>query len=55
MNVEISTPVPALVVPLITQFGKVEINIALAEVAKQDQASAAGGDGQRGLSAVQQR
>ncbi|MGC8832574.1 MAG: chemotaxis protein CheX [Armatimonadota bacterium] len=55
MNVEISTPVPALVVPLITQFGKVEINIALAEVAKQDQAPTTGGDGQRGLSVAQQR
>lgn len=43
MNIEISTPVPALVVPLITQFGKVEINIALAEAKPP-----AGGDGKRG-------
>ena len=30
-QVEVSTRVPAIVVPMNTQFGKVEINVALAE------------------------
>ena len=30
-QVEVSTRVPAIVVPMITQFGKVEINVAIAE------------------------
>jgi len=33
MNVEVSTFIPALVVPVLTQFGKMEINVSLAEVA----------------------
>jgi chemotaxis protein CheY-P-specific phosphatase CheC len=32
-NVEISTSTPALVVPLYTDFGKIEINVALKETA----------------------
>lgn len=30
-NIKVSTRVPALVVPMITQFGRVDINVALAE------------------------
>jgi len=33
MNVEVSTFIPALVVSVLTQFGKMEINVSLAEVA----------------------
>jgi len=40
-NVEISTATPALVVPLYTDFGKIEINVALKEApAKLTQAAA---------------
>lgn len=31
MNMEVSTFVPALVVPMITKFGRIEVNVALAE------------------------
>lgn len=34
VNVEISTYVPALVVPILTEAGKVEVNVSLAEVSE---------------------
>lgn len=34
MNVEISTFVPALVVPVLTRFGRLDINVSLAETAE---------------------
>lgn len=39
MNIEISTAVPALVVPLSTQFGRLEINVALAEAVSMRKAA----------------
>jgi chemotaxis protein CheX len=32
-NVEMSTKTPALVVPVCTQYGTIEVNVALAEIA----------------------
>lgn len=39
VNMQISTRVPAIVVPVITKFGRVEINIALAETGKMSKAA----------------
>jgi len=40
MNIEVCTYVPALVVPVLTEFGKLEVNVSLAEVAASKQRAA---------------
>ncbi|MHB0912679.1 MAG: chemotaxis protein CheX [Armatimonadota bacterium] len=39
LNIEVSTVVPALVVPMGTKFGRVEINVALSEVSSRAKAA----------------